>query len=327
MRRWRAAAVVSILMALTALSGVAAQEETGHGHGQMQMDGEASAAERTAAKDLLDRTRTGVARFADPDVADAEGYEQITPSSFYGIRAAHFHNQTYATDGALLDPERPEDLMYLKTDDGALELIGVMFLAPPGEGPTPGGPLTFWHRHDDLCAGVAGVVPEAPDGTCPAATVPLTQEMLHVWMVSEAAELSAAFGEEPPDETVVQIDGRTPAGSVDAAADIVNWSGVMVTIAWQLDINLIDLRRRYDAGESIAEMATRQGVSADTLTAAVVKRIGMDLDRSVERGDMTTPQRDLIAGQVPLWISRMIEMHAGDPWSTAPALDHHGDMG
>lgn len=106
MRRWLATSVVSILMALTALSGVAAQQGTGQDHGQMEMDGEATAAERAAAEDLLARTQAGVQRFNDVAVADAEGYEQITPFSFYGIRAAHFHNQGYATDGVLLDPER-----------------------------------------------------------------------------------------------------------------------------------------------------------------------------------------------------------------------------
>ncbi len=216
--------------------------------------------------------------------------------------------------------------MYLKTDDGALRLIGVMFLAPPAEGPTPGVPLTFWHTHDDLCAGPAGTVPEAPDGACPAATVPISQEMLHVWMVSDAAELSVTFGEEPPDGKVVQIDGRTPAGSLDAAADIVNWTGVMMTIAREIDITLVELRQRYDAGESIAEMATRQGVDQQALTEAVVARIDTDLDRSVERGDMTTPQRDLIAGQVPLWIGRMIEMHAWEPWSTRPTHAEQATM-
>ncbi len=75
MRRWRTAPVVSILMALTALSGIAAQEGTGQDHGPMQMDGEATAAERTAAKDLLTRTQAGVQRFDDVAVADAEGYE------------------------------------------------------------------------------------------------------------------------------------------------------------------------------------------------------------------------------------------------------------
>ncbi len=320
--------MVSILMALTVISGVAAQEGTGQDHGQMEMGGgEATAAERTAAEDLLARTRVGVARFADPAVSAAEGFVQITPFSFYGIRAAHFHNQTYATDGVLLDPERPEDLMYLKTDDGELNLIGVMFLAPPGQGPTPGGPLTFWHTHDDLCTGPAGVVPEAPDGACPTTTVPITREMLHVWMIADSAELSVAFGEEPPDAKVLQIDGRTTAGSLDAAADIVNWTGVMIAIARELDINLVELRHRYDAGESIAEMATRQGVDQKALTETVVARVRADLDRSVERGDMTTPQRNFIAGQVPLWIGRMIEMHAGEPWSTAPPVEQHDDVG
>jgi hypothetical protein len=58
-------------------------------------------------------------------------------------------------------------------------------------GPAVGGPLTVWHAHDHVCVSLlpptlSGLV--SPFGTCPVGslTIPVTEEMLHVWTVPGA---------------------------------------------------------------------------------------------------------------------------------------------
>ena len=79
----------------------------------------------------------------------------------------------YASDGLYLDPEHPESLIYLRTKDGVMYLLGVMYLAPAGEGPTPGGPLTHWHGHDGFCTGPNGVSRQDETGACPPGQFPI----------------------------------------------------------------------------------------------------------------------------------------------------------
>ncbi|HKA04126.1 MAG TPA: hypothetical protein VKD67_07340 [Acidimicrobiales bacterium] len=66
-------------------------------------------------------------------------------------------------------------------------LIGAMYMDRAGSTPPqPGGCLTQWHDHTNLClaptAGVVGTV--ASDGSCPAGSVnQATGLMMHVWSV------------------------------------------------------------------------------------------------------------------------------------------------
>ncbi|MDP9365933.1 MAG: hypothetical protein M3Q10_17230 [Chloroflexota bacterium] len=91
-------------------AGQAAEED--HADHHDAASSEATTEERAAADRLLAATREGTARFADFDVAAAEGYVQATSFAFYGLRAAHFFNPAYTRDGDLLNPRRPETLMY-----------------------------------------------------------------------------------------------------------------------------------------------------------------------------------------------------------------------
>ncbi|GIW06289.1 MAG: hypothetical protein KatS3mg060_1094 [Dehalococcoidia bacterium] len=193
------AAPIALLVALAGSAGlIAARGEStlsgshrhehagvlagGHAHGADALVA-ATEAERLAAADLVARTRSGSARFADFHVAQQEGYRQVTRYPFgdgtYG--PAHFVAERYVSDGQLLDPEHPESLMYARLPDGRMAFLGVMFLAPKGKGPTPGGPITSWHSHDNLCIGADGVVPKRA-GRCPAGTAAVTNEMMHLWL-------------------------------------------------------------------------------------------------------------------------------------------------
>jgi hypothetical protein len=112
----------------------------------------------------------------------------ITPS---GLRVVHYLNYGYylATlrGGPVLNVAEPQSLVYANTPKGAV-LAAAMYIAPPGrDTPQPGGCLTQWHVHTNLCQTVFGAVvgvvtaahPACPAGSSNRVTTP----MMHVWFV------------------------------------------------------------------------------------------------------------------------------------------------
>jgi hypothetical protein len=143
--------------------------------------------ELEAAAKLVSDVRSSTTRFEDLNAAMQEGY-RLLAGGRTGL--AHYHNQAYTSDGRILDPQRPEDLMYLKMADNSWKLVGAMFLMPSAgqPGPRVAGPLTAWHAHDNLCinpllARITALTDAS--GKCPAGTVFMgkTPEMMHVWLV------------------------------------------------------------------------------------------------------------------------------------------------
>ncbi|MGH2598763.1 MAG: hypothetical protein ACRDJ9_05180, partial [Dehalococcoidia bacterium] len=100
---------------------------------------------------------------------------------------SHYQNRQSMKDDIVLDPNRPEQLVYANTTEGPV-LVGVVYVMPrPGmEGPAVGGPITRWHTHTFCAAPMpswfAGLL--SPFGACPAGTVnAVMPEMMHVWTV------------------------------------------------------------------------------------------------------------------------------------------------
>ena len=153
-------------------------------------------AEQLAADRLFRATALGIARFADPQVARRAGYRVGRIEA----EDVHVDNPEYGKDGRILDPTRPETLVYAAGPRGPV-LLGAMF-AMPGlgrPGPRVAGRLVSWHGHEQVCFGLlppalAGLTD--PFGICPAGsvTVPITNEMVHVWTVPGAPE---RFGDLP----------------------------------------------------------------------------------------------------------------------------------
>jgi hypothetical protein len=152
---------------------------------------EPTPAERAAAVELVLEARYALARYADPAVAAADGYR------VNGLAGIDFHaaNPAHENDDRVLDPAHPETLVYAVAPDGRPVLMGAMFMMPKigTRGPTIGGPLTVWHAHEHVCfsltpPGLAGLL--SPLGMCPLGTidVPLTAEMIHIWIVPGAPE-------------------------------------------------------------------------------------------------------------------------------------------
>lgn len=89
----------------------------------------------------------------------------------------HFANPRLARDTTdLMDPAAPQALVFLNLPDGRTVLGGVLFTAPVGAGPCPGGSLTLWHFHQ------AGA----------------QREMIHVWLFDNpAGSFSTGLGGRP----------------------------------------------------------------------------------------------------------------------------------
>ena len=139
--------------------------------------------QRAAAARLVAQTRANIAKYQDLNVALAAGYRASTAPN---APTVHYVNPAYLRDGLILDPARPEYLVYANTASGPL-LLGAMYMMPKvGQpGPDIGGSLTRWHVHENLCFAIgrwsiAGLL--TPFGTCPAGTLNgPTPAMMHVW--------------------------------------------------------------------------------------------------------------------------------------------------
>jgi len=151
-------------------------------------DARPSAAQQEAAVRLVNASWRGAARFRSLAAAKAAGYRPITP---VGLPVVHYLNVGYYLRDALhqkiLSTRRPQSLVYANTPHGAV-LVAAMYITTPG-GPTPqpGGCLTQWHIHTNLCL-VGGVVVvaviNAAHPTCPQGSRNrVTPPMMHVWFV------------------------------------------------------------------------------------------------------------------------------------------------
>jgi hypothetical protein len=140
-------------------------------------------AERAAADKLVADTRSGTERYQDQANAKADGYRPVTDSK---AAVQHWANYDIARHHDTLDPQHPDALIYGNTVKGT-KLLGAMFLSPGNcvPGPDPGGPLTQWHAHDNLCMDAAADVTGKVDAdkTCTSGrAAPTTRFMLHVWL-------------------------------------------------------------------------------------------------------------------------------------------------
>ncbi len=149
-----------------------------------------------AAADLAARTRDSLRRYADIHAALAAGYRPSLLRTGYSV---HLENKANGSDGRVLDPDRPEMLMYAIADGRATLLSAVYTMPRAGQaGPAPGGPLTMWHSHN-ACVSLLPPGFSVVDayGGCPAFSVAVTMPvMMHVWVVDNPG---GPYAEHVPD--------------------------------------------------------------------------------------------------------------------------------
>jgi hypothetical protein len=147
-----------------------------------------TAAQQKAAVKLVDTSWQDTKKYQSLAAAKAAGYRPVTPS---GLPVVHYINAGYylATlfGGRVLNLTKPQSLVYANTPKGAVLVAAMYITAPGGPTPRPGGCLTQWHVHTNLCLarglGVVGIV-TAAHPTCPAGSRNrVTPPMMHVWYV------------------------------------------------------------------------------------------------------------------------------------------------
>jgi hypothetical protein len=144
--------------------------------------------QRRAAEALVNGVRAATARYRDLDAATADGY-RLNLGRDTGLDL-HFEHDGHQRDGRVLDPARPEMLVYAR-EGGRTALLGAVFQMPRAgqRGPQVGGATTTWHSHN-ICVGSLplAIGPVTPYGNCPFLTVQITiAEMIHVWLVESPA--------------------------------------------------------------------------------------------------------------------------------------------
>ena len=140
--------------------------------------------QQAAAENLLAATIVGLPQFADPLAVESMGFVSIGDGL---LGHEHYLSPANMNDGRILDPNRPESLVF-DTSVEPKRLVAAMYMLNPGDTlddvPELGGPLTQWHIHDNLCfAGpqVAGLTDA--EGQCrPGLTKGPETPMIHVWI-------------------------------------------------------------------------------------------------------------------------------------------------
>jgi hypothetical protein len=171
-----------------------------------------TAQQRTAVT-LVDTSWQDARQYQSLVAAKAAGYVPITP---VGQPVVHYMNRAYylATlmGGPVLNLAAPQSLVYANTPRGAVLVAAMYITSPGGPTPQPGGCLTQWHVHTNLCLsgslGVVGTVGPG-DSACPAGSKNrVTPPMMHIWFVPIPGGPTAV---DAPDQQVVQAAERVPA--------------------------------------------------------------------------------------------------------------------
>jgi hypothetical protein len=172
-----------------------------------------TAAEQRAAVSFVNASWAGAEKYQSLAVARAAGYRPITQ---VGGDVVHYLNPAYyrATleGGPVLNTTDPQSLVYANTPRGAV-LVAAMYIGSMnGPTPQPGGCLTQWHVHTNLCLtsalDVVGSVGPGQPGCPPGSVNRVTPAMIHVWYVPIPGGPTAI---DASDQQVVQAAELVPA--------------------------------------------------------------------------------------------------------------------
>ena len=156
---------------------------------RLQSEPGVTPAQLARAEKLIEDTIKDIKRFQTPAQAYAAGYRSIGDAI---TGDEHYVNWSYANDGHILDPLRPESVVYERVNGRQLAvaaMYGMPFGSTFADVPDVGGALTQCHVHADLClttnpeqrvvAGLTTIGGKCPPGTSKAGNTP----MLHVWTI------------------------------------------------------------------------------------------------------------------------------------------------
>jgi hypothetical protein len=165
----------------------------------------ATPAQAAAAAQLYAATELAIAPYRDWHVAWAAGFRPEGPTN---TPSTHWISKRNVDAGYVLDPGHPQGLVYANSGHGPV-LLGAMFeMKRIGQfGPDPGGPLTPWHEHLNVCFTPFGTEFSlmSPLAVCPLGSIDISAPpMLHVWIVRNPQGGQFAIDIDP--KVVSQID-------------------------------------------------------------------------------------------------------------------------
>jgi hypothetical protein len=124
-------------------------------HVRMSPARAATPADSARAAALVMEARSSLARYKDVRVAEREGYRIFAPN--VPQQVYHYTNVGVAfREHFKLDVARPSSLLYRKTADGSMQLVGAMYTAPRNASleelneRVPLG-IARWHLHTNMC--------------------------------------------------------------------------------------------------------------------------------------------------------------------------------
>lgn len=148
--------------------------------------------QQAAAENLVAFTLIRLPQWADPKTAEAAGFHSIGDGA---TGFEHYIQWNWIDDDVILNPDKPESLVYVPQPDGTKKLVSAMYLLPDttplDKVPVLGGPLTQFHIHNNLCFTKDPVAPRVAGltdgaGNCPTTLVKFKNApMIHVWIVPQ----------------------------------------------------------------------------------------------------------------------------------------------
>jgi hypothetical protein len=172
-----------------------------------------TASQQQAAVTLVNTSWQDSKKYQSLAAARAAGYIPITP---VGAPVVHYLNPAYYRNtvlgGPVLNVAQPQSLVYANTPKGAVLVAAMFITSKHGPTPQPGGCLTQYHVHTNLCLtkslGVVGAVGHG-NSTCPPGSANrVTPPMMHVWFVPIPGGPTAI---DAPDQQVVQAAETVPS--------------------------------------------------------------------------------------------------------------------
>jgi hypothetical protein len=209
--RWTSLAIalpaLTVITTSTVWIVALARPDAQHAHAGalLQATNEVATPEQAAAAaQLYADTKAAILPYEDWHKAWAAGYR---PGGGANLSSTHWMNQANVDAGYVMDPSHPQGLVYANTKHGPV-LLGAMFqMKQIGHfGPDPGGPLTAWHQHENICVTPIGFEFSlmTPFATCPLGSINISASpMLHVWIVDNPG---GQFAVDIDDKVVKQID-------------------------------------------------------------------------------------------------------------------------
>jgi hypothetical protein len=169
--------------------------------------------QQRAAVRLVNASWKDARKYQSLAAARAAGYRPITP---VGRPVVHYLNVgaylATIVGGSVFDLAEPQSLVYANTPRGAVLVAAMYITSPGGPTPQPGGCLTQWHVHTNLCLrpglGVVGVVTRAHASCPPGSRNRVTPPMMHIWFVPIPGGPTAI---DAPDWQVVHAAEQVPA--------------------------------------------------------------------------------------------------------------------